>query len=306
MSGLFIAEQLMHGIGFGLMLFLMAAGLTLVFGVMDTLNLSHGSLFMAGAYLSATAYQYTHSFLGAIAIAVLGVVLLSILLEYLLMRKLYTGDHLIQVVATVGVIFIADDLVLMIWGEAPMMAPIPAALEGPIYLLPDWPYPTYRLLILAAGLGVAGLLYLVVNHSRLGMLVRACASNRLMAECMGLRVQKVFTLVFAIGAALAGLAGALMAPISAVQVGMGEAILIPAFAVIVIGGVGSVRGALIAAFMVGVVDALGKTFGPVVLKQFISPASMADVLPALTSMTMYLLMIAVLMFKPRGLFPANG
>lgn len=306
MSGLFIAEQLLHGIGYGLMLFLMAAGLTLVFGVMDMLNLSHGSLFMTGAYLSATAYQYTHSFLLAIGLAVVGIVLIAMFLEYLLMRRLYSENHLVQVVATVGVIFVADDLVIMIWGAAPRMAAMPAALDGPIYLMQDWPYPTYRLLILAAGIAVAGVLYLVVNHSRLGMLVRAGASNRPMAELMGLRVTKVFTLVFAIGAVLAGLAGALMAPISAVQVGMGESILIPAFAVIVIGGVGSVRGALIAAILVGVVDALGKTFGPVVLNQIISPSSVADVLPALTSMSMYLLMIAVLMFKPRGLFPTNG
>lgn len=306
MSTLFIAEQLLHGIGFGLMLFLMAAGLTLVFGVMDTLNLSHGSLFMMGAYLSATVYVYLDSFVGAIVISVVGVVILSLILEYVLIRRLYSADHLVQVVATVGVILIADDLVLMLWGEAPLMAPVPQAFEGPMYLMANWPYPTYRFLVLAAGLAVAVLLYFIVNHTRLGMLVRAGASNRPMAELMGLRVQKIFTLVFAIGAALAGLAGALMAPISAVQVGMGEAILIPAFAVIVIGGIGSVRGALIAALLVGVVDALGKTFGPVVLKQVMSPASMADVLPALTSMTMYLLMIAVLMFKPRGLFPANG
>lgn len=306
MSGLFVAEQLLHGIGYGLMLFLMAAGLTLVFGVMDTLNLSHGSLFMVGAYLSATAYQYMSSFVGAMAIAVLGVVFVAFVLEHVLIKKLYSANHLVQVVATVGVILIADDFVMMIWGEAPLMAPVPEALRGPLYLMADWPYPAYRFVVLAAGLAVAGLLYLVVNHSRLGMLVRAGASNRLMAELMGLRVQRIFTLIFAMGAGLAGLAGALMAPISAVQVGMGEAILIPAFAVIVIGGIGSVRGALIAALMIGVVDALGKTFGPVVLKQLMSPSSVADVLPALTSMTMYLLMIAVLMFKPRGLFPANG
>ncbi|RZS86591.1 branched-chain amino acid ABC transporter permease [Pigmentiphaga kullae] len=306
MSAQFIIEQLMHGVGYGLMLFLMAAGLTLVFGIMDTLNLSHGSLFMVGAYISSTVHQYMHSFVLAVAVAVIGTMLLAAVLERILFRRLYAADHLVQVVATVGVIFVADSLVMMIWGEAPLMASTPHALSGPLYLTEDWPYPSYRFVVLAAGLGVAGLLYVLVNHTRLGMLVRAGASNRQMAELMGLRVKRVFMVVFVLGAALAGLAGSLMAPISAVQVGMGEGIMIPAFAVIVIGGIGSMRGALIAALLVGVVEALGKILGPPTLKLWLSPAVVADVLPSLTSMLMFLLMIGVLMFKPRGLFPARG
>jgi len=306
MSAQFIAEQLLHGLGYGLMLFLMAAGLTLVFGIMDTLNLSHGSLFMLGAYLSATVHQYTDSFVTSIVVAIVGTIAVAALLEAALIRRLYSASHLVQVVATMGVIYVADDLVMMIWGEAPVMASTPAELGGPIYLMADWPYPAYRFLVLGAGLSVAALLYFLVNHSRLGMLVRAGASDRQMAELMGLRVKRIFMLVFAMGAALAGLAGSLMGPITAVQVGMGESIMIPALAVIVIGGIGSIRGALIAAVLVGVVEALGKAFGPYLLTTWFSAATTADVLPAVTSMLMFVLMIAVLMFKPRGLFPAHG
>jgi branched-chain amino acid transport system permease protein len=306
MSTQFIAEQLLHGVGFGLMLFLMAAGLTLVFGIMDTLNLSHGSLFMIGAYISSTLHQYTGSFLIAVAGAVVGTLLVAAVAERLLFRRLYSVDHLAQVVATLGLIFVADAVVVILWGEAPLTASTPALLAKPVYFSSDWPYPAYRLLVLAAGLAVATLLYWLVSRTKLGMLVRAGASNRQMAELMGLQVQRVFMLVFVMGAALAGLAGALMAPISSVQVGMGEAILIPALAVIVIGGIGSMRGALIAALMVGVVEALGKTFGPAILKLWLSPSLVADVLPSVSAMLMYILMIVVLMVKPRGLLPARG
>ena len=306
MSTQFIAEQLLHGVGFGLMLFLMAAGLTLVFGIMDTLNLSHGSLFMIGAYIASTLHQYTNSFLLAVAGAVMGTLLVAAVAERVLFRRLYAVDHLAQVVATLGLIFVADAVVVMLWGEAPLMASTPALLAKPVYLAPDWPYPAYRLVVLAAGLAVAALLYWLVSRTKLGMLVRAGASNRQMAELMGLHVQRVFMLVFVMGAALAGLAGALMAPLSSVQVGMGEAILIPALAVIVIGGIGSMRGALIAALMVGVVEALGKTFGPSILKLWLSPSLVADVLPSISAMLMYILMIVVLMVKPRGLLPARG
>jgi branched-chain amino acid transport system permease protein len=306
MSTQFIAEQLLHGVGFGLMLFLMAAGLTLVFGIMDTLNLSHGSLFMIGAYISSTLHQHTGSFLMAVAGGVVGTLLVAAVVERILFRRLYSVDHLAQVVATLGLIFVADAVVVMLWGEAPLTASTPALLAKPVYFSSDWPYPAYRLLVLVAGLAVAALLYWLVSRTKLGMLVRAGASNRQMAELMGLQVQQVFMLVFVLGAGLAGLAGALMAPISSVQVGMGEAILIPALAVIVIGGIGSMRGALIAALMVGVVEAVGKTFGPSILKLWLSPGLVADVLPSLSAMLMYILMIVVLMVKPRGLLPARG
>ena len=305
MDGTFILEQLFNGLGYGFMLFLLAAGLTLVFGIMDTLNLAHGSLFMAGGYISATVHAQSGSFFGAVVVAVLGTVLLAVLMEAVLVRKLYRRDHLSQVLATFGVVLIADDVVKFIWGPSPIMAPTPAALSGPLNLFGVVPYPSYRLLILVAGLVAAAGLYFLVNHSRLGMLVRAGASNRPMAEFMGVQVSRVFTLVFGLGAALAAVAGALMAPLSAVAVGMGEAILIPALVVIVIGGIGSVRGAFVAAMLVGLVDNSGRAFLPPLLREVLSPSLAADIGPAISSIAMYMLMAGVLVFKPSGLFPAR-
>lgn len=301
----FFLEQIFNGLGYGFMLFLLAAGLTLVFGIMDTLNLAHGSLFMVGGYVSATVHTQSGSFITAVLVAVVVTVLLALLLEALLVRRLYGRDHLSQVLATFGIVLIADDLVKFIWGPSPIMAPTPELLSGPVDL-PGLPYPSYRLLILAAGLAVAAGLYLLVNHSRLGMLVRAGASNRAMAEFMGVRVSRVFAIVFALGAALAALAGALMGPISAVAIGMGEAILIPALVVIVIGGIGSVRGAFVASLLVGLVDTAGRAFLPLLLRELLPPALAADAGPAIASIAMYMLMAGVLVFKPSGLFPARA
>ena len=306
MDSVFLLEQLLNGLGYGLMLFLLAAGLTLVFGIMDMLNLAHGALFMAGGYVSASVHTHSGSFLLAIAVGILATVALAAVLEAVLIRKLYARDHLAQVLATFGVILIADDVVKAIWGPSPIMAPTPAVLSGPVALFGFLPYPSYRLLILAAGLGAALALYLLVNHTKLGMWVRAGASNRQMAEWMGIRVNRVFAMVFGMGAALAALAGALMAPISAVQVGMGESILIPALVVIVIGGIGSVRGALIAALLVGLVDTAGRALLPPLLREVLTPSLAADIGPAVASIAMYVLMAGVLVFKPSGLFPARA
>jgi branched-chain amino acid transport system permease protein len=302
MSSTLIAEQLLNGLGYGLMLFLLAAGLTLVFGVMDTMNLAHGSLFTMGAYIGATLSLYTGSFVLAVAGAVVGTVLLALALEIALMRRLYVSDHLVQVVATLGVILIVDDVVKATWGAAPIIAGAPQAFSQPIQITSDWAYPSYRVLVLVAGLAVAALLYALVNHTRLGMLVRAGASNRAMAQLMGVRVKQVFTVIFLLGAALAGLAGALMGPLSAVQNGMGETIMIPALIVIVIGGIGSVRGALVGALIVGIVDTLGRAFLKPLLGQVISPPAAEAAGPALASMLIYLLMAVVLALKPAGLF----
>ncbi|MGN1056822.1 MAG: branched-chain amino acid ABC transporter permease [Comamonas sp.] len=306
MDAVFLLEQALNGLGYGLMLFLLAAGLTLVFGIMDTLNLAHGALFMAGGYISATVHTYSQSFVLAVVVGMLVTVALAWVLEAVLIRKLYARDHLAQVLATFGVILIADDAVKAIWGPSPIMAPTPAALSGPVDLFGFLPYPSYRLLIVVAGLAAALALYLLVNHTKLGMWVRAGASNRQMAQWMGIRVNRVFATVFAVGAALAALAGALMAPISAVQVGMGEHILIPALVVIVIGGIGSVRGALIAALLVGLVDTAGRALLPPLLREVFSPSLAADIGPAVASIAMYVLMAGVLLFKPAGLFPARG
>ncbi|MGJ7519509.1 branched-chain amino acid ABC transporter permease [Variovorax sp. LT1P1] len=306
MTGILFLEQLLNGLGFGLMLFLLAAGLTLVFGIMDVLNLAHGSLFMSGAYVAAQAHQQSGSFVAAIALAVIVTVIVAALLEVLLMRQLYKRDHLAQVLATFGVILVADDIVKMIWGPSPVMAPTPAALSGPIEIIDGLPYPAYRLVILGAGVAVALALYLLVNHTRVGMRVRAGASDRPMAELMGVHVGRIFNGVFLLGAALAALAGALMGPIVAVQVGMGEQILIPALVVLVIGGIGSVRGAFVAALLVGLVDTIGRAFLPMLLRATLPPATAADLGPLFAEVAMYALMVVVLIFRPSGLFSARA
>jgi branched-chain amino acid transport system permease protein len=306
LSAIFVFEQLLNGMGYGLMLFLLAAGLTLVFGIMDVMNLAHGSLFMFGAYIAAKVHVASGSFPVAILVAILVTVLAAAVLEALLMRRLYGRDHLAQVLATFGVILMANDAVKMVWGPSPTLAPTPAVLSSAVQLLPDLTYPSYRLVLLVSGLLIGLGLYLLVNHTRLGMLVRAGASDRGMAELMGVRVGRVFTGVFALGAALAAIAGALLGPISAVQIGMGEVILIPALVVIVIGGIGSVRGAFIAALLVGLVDAIGRAFVPPLLKVLFSPGLAADLGPAVSEIAMYVLMAVVLSIKPTGLFAAKA
>lgn len=308
MNAILVFEQLLNGAGYGLMLFLIAAGLTLVFGVMDVLNLSHGSLFMVGAYVAAQVHVHVQSgsFALAVGVAVVVTAAVAALLEVTLMRRLYGRDHLAQVLATFGVILVADDAVKMIWGPSPVMASAPAALAGPVELFAGLPYPSYRLLVLGAGVLVALLLYLLVNHSRVGMLVRAGASNRWMAELMGVRVTRIFSGIFVLGAALAALAGALMGPLVAVQAGMGESILIPALVVIVIGGIGSVRGAFVAAMLVGLVDTIGRAFLPLLLRATLPPALAADLGPLFAEVSMYALMAAVLAFRPAGLFSAKA
>ena len=306
MTSILFIEQMLNGLGYGLMLFLLAAGLTLVFGIMDVMNLAHGSLFMGGAYVAASVHTRTDSFVGAMLAALVVVVLVALVLEALLVRRLYGRDHLAQVLATFGIILVADDLVKMAWGPAPIMASAPAALSGAVEILPGLPYPAYRLVILVAGLVVAGGLYLLVNHTRVGMLVRAGASNRAMAEFMGVRVGRIFSLVFLVDAALAALAGALMGPLTAVQVGMGEEILIPSLVVLVIGGIGSIRGAFVAAMLVGLVDTIGRAFVPLALRPLLPPTLVSDLSALIAGVATYALMAAVLAFKPTGLFPARG
>ena len=290
MTATLAAEQALNGLQLGLMLFLMAAGLTLVLGIMDTINLAHGSLYMVGAYLAAAFFQATGSFLAALALAVVATALLGAVLEVVILRRLYRRDHLSQVLATFALILIANETVRMIWGSQPIELSIPRPLSGPIELLPGFFYSAWRLLLIAVGLGIAVLLFILVNHTRSGMRVRAGASNREMAEVMGVDVRRLFTAVFAIGAALCAVAGALLGPLLAVQVGMGESILILAFVVVVIGGIGSIRGAFVGALLVGFVDTAGRAF----------------LMPALASIAIYVLMAAVLFWKPQGLFPARA
>ena len=306
MTGVLFIEQFLNGLQFGLMLFLLAAGLTLVFGIMDMINLAHGSLYMFGAYFMAMAVQATGSFFAALVIAALATGVLGMLLEMAVLRRLYQRDHLSQVLATFALILIANELVRMIWGPQPIMLALPAALSGPVEIIPGFPYASYRLLIIAVGLAVALLLYWLVAGTRAGMLVRAGASNREMAMAMGTNIRLLFSLVFGVGAMLCGVAGALLGPLLAVQVGMGEEILILAFVVVVIGGIGSIRGALVGALLVGMVDTVGRAFLPMLLREFLPPQQAGVLGPGLASILIYLLMALVLFWKPQGLFPARG
>ena len=304
MSWVLIAEQSLNGLQFGLMLFLLAAGLTLVFGIMDMINLAHGSLYMLGAFIAASLVQATGSFVLGVVLAVPATALLGMVLEIFLLRHLYRRDHLSQVLATFALILILNEAVRLIWGsDAPL--PMPESLSGPVELLPGLFYPAYRLLIIGVGLAVAIFLYVLILRTRIGMLVRAGASNREMALAMGVNIRLLFTLVFGVGAALCALAGALLAPLLAVQVGMGENILILAFVVIVIGGIGSIRGALVGALLVGVVDTIGRAFLPIAFGAFLPPQVASAAGPAIASVAIYLLMAVVLFVKPQGLFPAR-
>ncbi|MBZ1350392.1 branched-chain amino acid ABC transporter permease [Alcaligenaceae bacterium LF4-65] len=306
MSATLIAEQLLNGLQFGLMLFLIAAGLTLVFGILDILNVAHGSLYMAGAYVAAQTMQATQSFLLAVVVAAVVTGLVGLIIELVLIRRLVVRDHLAQVLGTFAIILIANDVVKMIWGPAPVMMSMPAALSGPVHILPNMLYPAYRLLIIAVGLAAALGLYLFVTRTRAGVLVRAGASNRQMATLMGVRVPLLFLGVFVLGAMLAALAGAMLGPVTAIQAGMGEQILILVLVCIVIGGIGSIRGAFVGALLVGFVDTAGRAFLPTLLKAFFSPAVASSVGPTLAAISIYILMAVVLVFRPAGLFPARG
>ncbi|MCF8211660.1 MAG: branched-chain amino acid ABC transporter permease [Rhodoferax sp.] len=305
MMAILLLEQALNGLQFGLMLFLLAAGLTLVFGIMDMVNLAHGSLYMIGAYLIATLTLATGSFWLALLLGTVATALLGMLLEVSVLRQLYQRDHVTQVLATFGILLMCNEAVRMVWGSQAVMLNPPPALAGPVELLPGFGYPAYRLFIIGMGLAASVLLYLLVNHTRVGMQVRAGASNREMALAMGTDVKRLFTVVFGVGAALCALAGGLLGPLLAVQVGMGESILILAFVVIVIGGVGSIRGALLGALLVGTVDTAGRALIPIALEVLVGDLAAASAGPAVASILIYLLMAAVLFLKPRGLFPTH-
>ncbi|MGB0128531.1 MAG: branched-chain amino acid ABC transporter permease [Rhodocyclaceae bacterium] len=304
MTQLFL-EQALNGLQFGLMLFLLAAGLTLVFGIMDCINLAHGSLYMVGAYLVAAATEASGSFWTGLVFGVAGAAVLGLVLELALFRRLYQRDHLSQVLATFALILIANEAVRLVWGAQPVMLNPPEALAGPVSI-GGFLYPAYRLVIVAFGIGVAGLLYVLVAKTRIGMWVRAGAANREMTSALGINVPLLFTAVFVFGTALCALAGGLLGPLLAVQVGMGESVLILAFVVIIIGGIGSIRGALVGSLIVGTVDTLGRALLPTLLRATL-PADAASTLgPALASVLIYLLMAGILLFRPQGLFPARA
>jgi branched-chain amino acid transport system permease protein len=295
-------EQLLNGLQYSLMLFLFAAGLTLVFGIMNLINLAHGSLYMLGAYSAASFSAYSGSYVLGLLGSLVFMAAFGALMEVVLIRRLYRRDHLTQVLATFALILVFNESVRMLWGMQPVPYDMPAALSGSVPIAGDLRYSAYRLAMIAVGIAVALLLYGVVARTRVGMWVRAGASNREMVQMMGVNVKRLFTAIFALGAALSGLAGAALAPLMSVQVGMGEEVLILAFVVVVVGGVGSVRGAFIAALLVGMVDSMGRAWLPSLLGKAFSAQVASDLGPALASMSVYVLMAVVLMVRPRGLF----
>jgi branched-chain amino acid transport system permease protein len=306
MNGILLLEQSLNGLQFGLMLFLLAAGLTLVFGIMDMINLAHGSLYMVGAYCIASVAAATGSFWMGLAGGVIAAAVFGILLEVSILRRLYARDHLSQVLGTFAILLMCNETVRLTWGAQPITLNPPEALNGPVEILPGLMYPAYRLLIIGVGLLVALLMYVLITRTRVGMQVRAGASNRDMAMAMGSNVKSLFTALFGVGAALCAVAGGMLGPLLAVQVGMGESILILAFVVIVIGGIGSIRGAFFGALIVGFVDTAGRTLVPMVFESLLSSEAASSAGPAVASILIYVLMATVLFFKPRGLFPTHG
>jgi branched-chain amino acid transport system permease protein len=303
---LLFLEQCLNGLQFGLLLFLLAAGLTLVFGIMDLVNLAHGSLYMIGAYFAATFAAWTGSFVLGAVMALGATLLTGMAVEVIALRPLYGRDHLDHVLGTFGLILFFNEFVRFAWGPAGRSLPLPDWLITSVRILPGLDYPTYRIAIIVTALLVALFLYLLVMRTRLGMLIRAGASNREMTGALGVNINLLYTLVFGLGAALAALAGLMQAPIQTAQIGMGENILILAFVVIIIGGIGSIRGAFIAAVLVGLMDTFGRAYLPDLLRLLLSARGASAVAPALSSMLIYVLMALVLVLRPEGLFPVSS
>ena len=303
-TGLFLT-QLLNGLQLGVLLFLLSAGLTLVFGIMNVVNLAHGSLYMMGAYFAAAGYNaFDNSYLAAALVAVPGTLLLRLGVERLVLSSLYRRDHLDQVLATFGLILFFNEVVRYVWGPASVYMNAPAWLRGTVDLF-GIPYPSYRFAIIAVGLAVGAGLYLVIHRTRVGMLIRAGATNPQMVSALGVNIKGLNTLVFMLGAGLAGLAGLMAGPIVSVQSGMGEPILILTLVVIVTGGIGSIRGAFYGALIVGIVDTIGRAFLPTLLREFLERSFAQAAGPAIASMLIYLLMATVLAFRPQGLFPVR-
>ena len=299
-------EQILNGLQLGITLFLMSAGLTLVFGIMQVINLAHGSFYMIGAFVGATVTARSGSFLLGVLAALAAAAGTGMIVEIIVLRRLYRREHLDQVLATFGLILFFNELTRIIWGRQPLMMDVPVWLGGSIELLPGLPYPVYRLAVIVVGIAVALGLWLLFARTRLGMQIRAGASNREMIAALGVNIRLIYTLVFGLGTLLAGLAGVMAGPILAVESGMGESILILTFVVIVIGGIGSVRGAVVGALLVGMVDTLGRAFFPILFRLFFSSASADSIAASVASMAIYILMAAILVWRPRGLFPAHS
>ena len=295
-------EQLLNGIQFGFMLFLMSAGLTLIFGVMGLINLAHGSFFMIGAFSASFVAGLTGNFLLAILASLIVPALIGIMVEFSIIRKLYERDHLDQVLATFALILIFSEATRYIFGAFPLFLDIPNILQGNILLPGEIVYSKYRLIIIIIGLFIAVGLYFLINRTLLGIQIKAGQNDRQMIRVLGINISRLYTIVFAMGAALAGLAGALIGAIQSVEVGMGEPVLILAFVVIVIGGIGSIKGALIGALLIGVLDTMARLFLPIFFELIMETSQALSLGSSLASMSAYLLMALVLIFRPTGLF----
>ena len=286
--------QLLNSVQYGLLLFLIASGLTLVFGIMGVINLAHGSFYMIGAYLAWSLTGKIGNFWIALPAGVVLTVALGMLMEWLFIRRLYARDHLYQVLLTYGLILVFEELRAIIWGNDVHGVNVPAPFTGSIQLTETLSYPVYRIWISVVVLALAAGMYFLIQRTRLGMMIRAGASNREMVQLLGVNIQMVYRFVFAFGVALAAFAGMISAPVSSVFPGMGGQVLIVSFVVVVIGGIGSVKGALVAAILIGLVD----TFGKVTTLEIAG----FHVLPDLAGMAMYLLMAGVLLWRPEGIF----
>lgn len=304
-SMLLFFEQILNGLQLGVTLFLMSAGLTLIFGIMQVINLAHGSFYMIGAYVGATITARSGSFLLGLLVALPAAALVGMVVEAVVLRRLYKKDHVDQVLATFGLIMFFNELTRIIWGRQPLFMDVPPWLSGTVEIFPGIPYPSYRIAVIGVGLLVALFLYLMFTHTRIGMQIRAGASNRDMAGALGINIKLLYTLIFGLGTLLAGLAGMMAGPILAVETGMGESVLILTFVVIVIGGIGSVRGAFVGALLVGLVDTLGRAFMPAIFRLFLPTAYADGVAASVASMSIYILMAIILVWRPKGLLPAH-
>jgi branched-chain amino acid transport system permease protein len=302
MTALLLAEQVLNGLQLGMTLFLMASGLTLVFGVMGLINLAHGSLYMVGAFACATVAAATGSYWAGLAASLVAAAAAGAIVEVAVIRRLYRRDHLDQVLATFALILVFSEGTRWLFGSFPLYLTVPPLLSGPVTLPGGIEYPKFRLAIILAGLGVAAGLFWLIARTRLGIRIRAGESDREMIAALGVDITRLYTVVFALGAALAGFAGALVGTLQSVQVGMGEPVLILAFVVIVIGGIGSIKGALVGALLVGLTDTLGKFLLPRLFGVVMETSQATAVGSALAAMMIYILMAIVLIFRPQGLY----
>lgn len=297
-----VAEQILNGLQLGVMLFLMSAGLTLIFGVMGLINLAHGSLYMTGAFAAAAVAGMTGSFLLALVAALTAAAIAGAIVEIAIIRRLYQRDHLDQVLATFALILIFSEGTRWVFGSFPLYLDIPSYLQGPVSLPGGIQYPLYRISLILIGIIVAIALGLMISRTRIGIRIRAGENDREMIAALGVDISRLYTIIFALGAALAGLAGALVGAIQSVEVGMGEPVLILAFVVIVIGGIGSVKGAMVGSILVGLTDTLGGVFLPKLLQLFMDISTATNVGSSIASMAIYILMGAVLIWRPTGLY----